>query len=207
MIVNKNLLRMFVCDIIDSDLMKGERRLMRRKQSIRSMIFVSLFATLMCIGAWIHFPSPVPASMQTFVVFCALGLMGSKKTFVMLVLYIMMGSVGLPVFSGFTGGIGALTGPTAGFIWGFLLGVPVFYIFEKKYTDKRIIIGYILYILLHYIPGAVWYCIFTVSALTLPGLVSSTVVTVVPFIVPDAVKLILSFMTVSRLKRTVITNL
>lgn len=168
------------------------------------MIFIALFATLMCIGAWLHFPSPVPASMQTFVVFCALGLIGSKRTFIMLVLYVMMGSVGLPVFSGFTGGIGALTGPTAGFIWGFLLGVPVFYIFEKKYSDKKsLIIGYIIYILLHYIPGAVWYCIFTTSSLTLSGLVASSLVTVVPFIIPDAVKLMLSFVTVKRLKSVI----
>ncbi len=168
------------------------------------MIFIALFATLMCIGAWLHFPSPVPASMQTFMVFCALGLIGSKRTFIMLVLYVMMGSVGLPVFSGFTGGIGALTGPTAGFIWGFLIGVPVFYLFEKRYSDKKaIIIGYIVYILLHYIPGALWYCIFTTSSLTLSGLVASSLVTVVPFIIPDAVKLMLSFVTVKRLKRVI----
>lgn len=179
----------------------------KSKQTVRSMIFTALFATLMCIGAWIHFPSPVPASMQTFVVFCALGLTGSKKTFIMLVLYIMMGSVGLPVFSGFTGGIGALTGPTAGFIWGFLLGVPVFYIFEKRYTDKRIIIGYILYILLHYIPGALWYCRFTSPSLSLSALVASALVTVAPFIIPDAVKLMLALITVKRLKKVLVTKL
>ena len=120
---------------------------MKKKQkSVQSMIFIALFATLMCIGAWIHFPSPVPATMQTFVVFVALGLLGSKNTFIMLLVYVALGAVGLPVFSGFTSGVGALTGPTAGFIWGFLMGVPVFYIFEKYFADKKalIIIGYII---------------------------------------------------------------
>ncbi len=175
----------------------------RRKNSVQSMIFISLFATLMCIGAWLHFPSVVPATMQTFVVMCALGILGCKKTFIMLTVYIFLGSVGLPVFSGFTGGIGALGGPTAGFIWGFLLGVPVFYIFEKYFYYKKsfIIIGYIIYILLHYITGALWYCYFTLGQLTLQGIFSSSLVTVVPFIIPDAVKLLLAVIVVGKIKR------
>ena len=175
----------------------------KRKHRVQSMIFISLFATLMCIGAWIHFPSVVPATMQTFVVFCALGLIGSKKTFLMLVIYIFLGAVGLPVFSGFNSGLGALTGPTAGFIWGFLLGVPVFYIFEKYFSHKKslIIIGYIIYILIHYIPGALWYCVFSAEALTVGGIISSSLVTVVPFILPDAIKLMLSLLVIDRLKK------
>lgn len=183
---------------------------MKNKQkNVQSMIFIALFATLMCIGAWIHFPSPVPATMQTFVVFVALGLTGSKNTFIMLLVYVALGSVGLPVFSGFNSGVGALAGPTAGFIWGFLLGVPVFYVFEKYLSRKKslIIIGYIIYILIHYIPGALWYCRFTVGDITLSGIISSSLVTVVPFIVPDGIKLMLALFTVNRLKRIIKTKL
>ena len=183
---------------------------MKKKQkSVQSMIFIALFATLMCIGAWIHFPSPVPATMQTFVVFVALGLLGSKNTFIMLLVYIALGAVGLPVFSGFTSGVGALTGPTAGFIWGFLMGVPVFYIFEKYFANKKalIIIGYIIYILIHYIPGALWYCRFTAGEINTAGLASSALVTVVPFIVPDAVKLLVAILTINRLKKIIKTKL
>lgn len=183
---------------------------MKKKQkSVQSMIFIALFATLMCIGAWIHFPSPIPATMQTFVVFVALGLLGSKNTFIMLCVYVALGAMGLPVFSGFTGGVGALTGPTAGFIWGFLMGVPVFYIFEKYFSHKKslTIIGYIIYILIHYIPGALWYCRFTAGEINMAGLVSSTLVTVVPFIVPDAVKLLIAILTINRLKKIIKTKL
>lgn len=181
----------------------------QRQKGIRDMILISLFSALMCIGAWLHFPATVPATMQTFVVFLSLGLIGSKKTFIVLIVYIFLGAVGLPVFSGFTGGIGALTGPTAGFIWGFLLGVPVFYAFEKYFSRKKslIIIGYILYILLHYIPGALWYCHFTLGSLSFEGILSSSLVTVVPFIIPDAVKLMLSLFTVNRLKKIIKTTL
>ncbi len=177
----------------------------KRRSTVRNMIFVSLFATLMCIGAWLHFPGPVPATMQTFVVFVALGLMGSRNTFIMLVIYVLLGALGLPVFSGFTSGFGALTGPTAGFVWGFLLGVPVFYIFERYFSRKKIliIIGYIIYILIHYIPGALWYCYFNLGALSVEGIISSSLVTVVPFIVPDAIKLVLSLFVVKRLRRII----
>ena len=183
---------------------------MKKKQkSVQTMIFIALFATLMCIGAWIQFPGPVPATMQTFVVFVSLGLLGSKSTFIMLLIYVVLGAVGLPVFSGFNSGFGALTGPTAGFIWGFLLGVPVFYIFEKYFFHKKslIIIGYIIYILIHYIPGALWYCRFTVGEINIPGLLSSTLVTVVPFIIPDGIKLFISILTVNRLKKIIKTKL
>lgn len=175
-----------------------------KKQGIQSMIFIALFATLMCVGAWIHFPSAVPATMQTFVVMTALGLIGSKNTFIMLLVYVFLGIIGLPVFSGFTSGIGALSGPTAGFIWGFLLGVPVFYI-SQKFINVRfsLYIGYIIYIILHYIPGALWYCYFTTKELTLQGLFASSLVTVVPFIIPDCIKMLLASLTVKRLKKII----
>lgn len=175
---------------------------MKKKNSVQSMIFISLFATLMCVGAWLHFPSVVPATMQTFVVMTALGLIGSKKTFIMLTVYVFLGAIGLPVFSGFTSGIGALTGPTAGFIWGFFMGVPVFYLSQKYIKNSfSLYIGYILYIIIHYIPGALWYCHFTLGELTLQGILSSSLVTVVPFIVPDAVKLFLAKIIVGKIKR------
>lgn len=184
-------------------------RVKHKKDSVQSMIFISLFATLMCIGAWIHFPSAVPATMQTFVVFIALGILGSKRTFAVLTVYILLGITGLPVFSGFTGGIGALTGPTAGFIWGFVLGVPVFGVFEKHFSSKKhtLYIAYILYILLHYIPGALWYCYFTLKDITFGGFMSSVLVTVVPFIIPDAVKLITAILTVKRINSLIKTKL
>ena len=164
---------------------------MRKKNDkIKNMILIALFSTMMCLGAWLHFPSVVPATMQTFVVFCALGILGSKSTFLVLVIYTMLGSVGLPVFSGFTGGVGALIGPTAGFLWGFFLGVPAFYLTEKYLKNKKygLYIGYIIYIILHYIPGALWYCYFTLGELNISGILSSSAVTVLPFIIPDTVR-------------------
>ena len=173
-----------------------------KRLRVQNMILISLFAALMCIGAWLHFPSVVPATMQTFVVFVSLGLLGSKNTFIMLVIYLLSGALGLPVFSGFTGGVGALTGPTAGFIWGFLMGVPVFYIFEKYCRKKSlIIIAYIIYILLHYIPGALWYCYFNLGCISAEGILSSALVTVVPFIVPDVVKLGAALLVVGKVKK------
>ncbi len=173
----------------------------KRNDKVKNMILIALFSTMMCLGAWLHFPSVIPATMQTFVVFCSLGILGSKSTFFVLVIYTMLGSVGLPVFSGFTGGVGALIGPTAGFLWGFFLGVPAFYLTEKYLKNKKygLYIGYIIYIILHYIPGALWYCYFTLGELNISGILSSSAVTVLPFIVPDTVKMLLAVFTVKRL--------
>lgn len=175
----------------------------KRSNKVFMMILIALFATLMCIGAWVHFPSPVPTTMQTFVIMCSLGILGSKRTFVVLTVYIMLGILGLPVFSGFTSGIGALSGPTAGFIWGFLLGVPLFELTQKMLKDKKysLYIGYIIYIIIHYIPGALWYCFFTFQTLSLSRLLSSLTVTVLPFIIPDAIKTVLAVITVNKIRR------
>lgn len=180
----------------------------KRRNSVRTMIFISLFATLMCIGAWLHFPSPVPATMQTFVAMCALGIMGGKNTFIMLTVYIMLGVLGLPVFSGFQSGFGALAGPTAGFIWGFLIGVPVFALAQKSIKNKKysLYIGYILYIIIHYIPGALWYCVFSFGEISFSRLLSSLTVTVFPFILPDAIKVFIAGITVKKVRSIRILN-
>lgn len=181
---------------------------MKRENRIYSMILISLFSTLMCVGAWVHFPFAVPVTMQTFVAMCSLGILGSRKTFYMLLIYIMLGSVGLPVFSGFTGGIGALTGPTAGFIWGFLAGVPVFYAVEKYTVKKpyRLYIGYILYIIIHYIPGALWYTYSTAEDISISSVLAASSVTVFPFVIPDAAKTFLAVFTVRRIKKVLETK-
>lgn len=181
---------------------------MKRKSKIYSMILISLFSTLMCIGAWVHFPFAVPVTMQTFVAMCSLGILGSRKTFFVLLIYIILGSVGLPVFSGFAGGIGALTGPTAGFIWGFLAGVPAFYVIERYAGEKPycLYVGYIIYIIIHYIPGALWYTYFTAEEISISSVLAASSVTVFPFIIPDAAKMFLAVFTVRRSKKVLVTK-
>ena len=81
------------------------------------MVLASLMAALMAICAWIALPlPPVVVTMQTFAVFLTLGILGGKWGTVTILIYLLLGVVGLPVFSGFRGGGSALLDVTGGFL-------------------------------------------------------------------------------------------
>ena len=89
---------------------------------IRNMVLSALFAALLCICAWISLPlGALTFTLQTFAIFLALLTLGGKWGSVSILVYIFLGAMGLPVFSGFQGGLGALFGPTGGCIFGFML--------------------------------------------------------------------------------------
>ena len=88
----------------------------------------SLFAALLAICAWICIPMPgIVITLQSFAMALALLYLGGKWGCLSILLYLCLGAVGLPVFSGMQGGIGVLLGPNGGFLWGFLLGGLVYW--------------------------------------------------------------------------------
>jgi biotin transport system substrate-specific component len=91
---------------------------------LRMMVFASLFAALTATGAYIMVPvplSPVPITLQVFFVLLAGSMLGSKWGSLSMIVYMLLGIVGLPVFAGGSSGIGVLLGPTGGYIFGFIL--------------------------------------------------------------------------------------
>ena len=86
----------------------------------RDMAYISISAALIALCAWLSVPAAIPFTMQTFAVFAAAGTLGARRGAAALGLYILLGALGLPVFSGFQGGVGALLGATGGYIVGFL---------------------------------------------------------------------------------------
>ena len=92
----------------------------------RDLTLIALFAALIAICAWLTVPMPdVPFTMQTFGVFAALLLLGGKRGTLSILLYLLLGAAGLPVFSGFRGGIGSLLGTTGGYLVGFFFSYLV----------------------------------------------------------------------------------
>ena len=79
-------------------------------QKIVAMVQIALFAAIIAVCSWIQIPMTVPFTMQTFAVFCALATLGGKGGTISILIYIVLGAVGVPVFAGFTGGIGILCG-------------------------------------------------------------------------------------------------
>lgn len=95
---------------------------------LRKMVFASLFAALTAAGAYIQIPipfSPVPVTLQVFFVLLAGSMLKSKWGSLSMVVYALLGIVGLPVFAGGSSGIGVLFGPTGGYIFGFIMAAYI----------------------------------------------------------------------------------
>lgn len=92
----------------------------------RSVAFVGLTIALMAVSAWVVVPlGPVPFTLQMFAITFAVVVLSPKEAAAAIAGYLLLGAVGVPVFSGMRGGVGVLAGPTGGFLWGYLIGVPV----------------------------------------------------------------------------------
>ena len=92
------------------------------ESDVRKMSMASLFAALIAVGAFIRIPlplGPVPITLQVLFIFLAGALLGARWGLISVVVYLLLGIVGLPVFSGGSSGIGVLLGPTGGYLAGF----------------------------------------------------------------------------------------
>lgn len=92
-----------------------------RDQAVSDLVKISLCAVLIAVCSWISIPAQIPFTLQTLGIFFVLGLLGGKRGTASIGIYILLGAVGIPVFSNFQGGIGALAGATGGYLFGFIL--------------------------------------------------------------------------------------
>lgn len=127
----------------------------------KQLAFISLMTAILCIMApfSIFLPfSPIPISLGTLAVyFCAI-LLGRKQSLISISIYLLLGFVGLPVFSGFTGGAGKLFGPTGGYLIGYLFLALICSSFTDKYPGRTLpcLGGMLLGTLVCYFFGTVW---------------------------------------------------
>ena len=89
--------------------------------SVREMTYCAIFAALLAVCSWVSVPLGVPVTMQTFAVFAAVLMLGTKCSMTAITVWLALGAAGAPVFAGFKGGLGVLSGVTGGYILGFLL--------------------------------------------------------------------------------------
>ena len=176
------------------------------KLGTRDMALVALMTALMAICSWISIPTTVPFTLQTLGVFLACALLGGKRGSLAVLVYILLGAVGLPVFAGFTGGAGALLGSTGGYILGFLLQALVMWGMEAVWGRDRwwkLGISMFLGLVACYAAGTLWFMV--VYART-SGPVGVTMVLswcVFPFVVPDLITLALALLLQRRIGRYV----
>ena len=165
------------------------------------LAYIALFAVLIAVSAWIAIPFPVPFTLQTFAVFLALMTLGGQRGFYAVLVYLLMGTAGLPVFSGFQGGIGVLMGATGGYLTGFLVSAVLYRILTGKgESTLQTGLAALASLLACYFMGTLWFSVGYGSAST-GSILSTLLLCVAPYVIPDLVKLALAFTLSRRLKR------
>ena len=195
-----------------------------RNSKLTDMILIGLFAALIAVCAQIQIPAAVPFTLQTFAIFLAVGLLGGKRGTVSVVIYILLGMVGLPVFAGFKGGIAALLGTTGGYIIGFIFSALLMWAIEKPVSSlfgketgadskKNIFrkmagpaISMILGLIVCYIFGTAWFVIVYTNTKEPIGILTALGWCVFPFIIPDLIKIALALVLTLRLRKFVPCN-
>ena len=168
------------------------------KSKAYPIVLVGVFVAIISICAWISIPMvPIPITLQILGVFITASILGAKLGTVSIIIYILLGAVGLPVFSNFTGGFGILLSPTGGFIIGFIftaLTIGIITSFKNSILTNTL--AMLLGLLLCYTFGTVWYCIYANV-----DFITAVLVCVVPFLIGDSVKICISAILVTKLKK------
>ena len=160
------------------------------KTNLRYFILAALFAAVTAVCSWISVPTTVPFTMQTFAVFFVLSALGGKRGTVAIIVYVLLGAVGMPVFAQFTSGIGILLGNTGGYIIGFILmglvyRLIVHFLGKKPWVE---ILAMVIGLTVCYAFGTAWFMIVYARANGAVGLAMVLGWCVIPFIIPDLMK-------------------
>lgn len=178
---------------------------MNSKIKTKDMAFIALFAILIAVCSWFTIPTTIPFTMQTFGVFLALLLLGGKKGTLSILVYLLMGLIGLPVFSGGRGGIGVLAGATGGYLSGLMLSGLVLWGLESILPDTPgcRFFSMVSGLLACYALGTGWFLLAYASGTGWAGLWSGLCLCVFPFLLPDLLKLLLADWFARRLSRMI----
>ena len=166
------------------------------------LALVALFAAVMAVCSWITVPAAVPFTLQTMGVFLAVGLLGGKRGTISVLVYLFLGAIGLPVFSGFAGGLGYMMGATGGYIIGFLFSALIMWFMEKSFGRdmKILILSMVLGLILCYAFGTAWFMTVYSGSNGPIDLATALGWCVFPFIIPDAIKIAVACLLIRRLK-------
>jgi len=169
------------------------------KLDTRTLTRAALCTALITICSWISIPAAVPFTLQTFAVFLTCDLLGGAAILPVL-LYMLLGAVGVPVFAGFSGGLGTLLGPTGGYIVGFVAIVLLMSAWKRAAGGKYQIVGMLLGLAVCYLFGTVWFMRVYANNGNAVSFATAMGWCVLPYIVPDVAKIVLARLIGSRVK-------
>lgn len=161
---------------------------MKSKIKISDLVFIALFAAITAVLSQISIPMPimVPLTLQTFAVSLCGYCLGAKKGTVSIIVYILLGIAGVPVFAGFKGGIACIGSYTGGYIYGFIVfvflcGLPA------KNKLLKILLGVAGLLALHFF-GVLHYTLLTGNSFIASFLSASA-----PFLLKDVISVVLAY--------------
>lgn len=163
----------------------------------KAIAYVGLSVAMMAIGSWVTVPiGLIPLTLQMFVIPLLICVLPAKWATAAIFAFIALGGLGVPLFAGFKGGIGALLGPTGGFLLSYLVAVPaaafLLQAASSKASNKAVLFACqvaagMLFTVIAYVGG--WLQYAAVSGL---GMQAAFAVSVAPFIVPDILKVLVA---------------
>ena len=171
------------------------------KTTTRELALIAMGAALIAVCSWIAVPAAIPFTLQTFAVCLVTALFGLKMGLWTVAVYLLLGAVGVPVFSGFKGGLAALLGTTGGYLVGFLFTALIVGIAVDKFGRKLpvLIVSMVLGILLCYTFGTAWFVLVYTRESGPIGVGTALGWCVLPYLLPDAIKIALATLLVGRL--------
>ena len=172
-------------------------------QKLKLMVYSSIMASLMAVGAYIAIPvGPVPIVLQNLFVMLAALLLGGRWGFISVCVYLLAGAVGLPVFAGGTGGLGKFVGPTGGYLIGFAAAAFIIGTLSEKGKGSVLVdvCAMVLGTVVIYAVGVSWLKVVT-------GMTFSKAIAVgmLPFLLGDALKIVAA-VPIAKALRPVITE-
>lgn len=161
-----------------------------KKSTVFNMTSCALMAALMCVLCPVSVPiGPIPISLSILVILLTVYVLGTWRALVSYTVYLLLGAVGMPVFSGFQGGLAKLAGPTGGYLAGFWLMILVAGIIMEKGKRNLLVtvLGMLVGVAIDYAVGTAWFVFQTESTV-----VHALDVCVYPFIPFDVAKIVIA---------------
>lgn len=162
----------------------------KKTNHIKKITEIALFVSVITICSWISIPLIIPITLQTLIIFLVIHISDFKTSMISVIIYIILGLIGVPVFSFFKSGLASILGPTGGFIIGFIPLTFFSSLLTEKHKGNKIfcLLVYLFGLLLLYTIGSLWYY-FVYSK---DSISSILLICVIPFIIPDIIKIVLA---------------
>lgn len=163
---------------------------MKQISAVKNTAFIALLSAILCLLAPLSIPAgAIPVSLASFAVFIIASCVKTKQSLIAVIIHILLGAFGLPVFSAFTGGFHRIAGITGGYIIGYIPCALIIGLLVNKYENKKIIypLSMASGTVLCYFTGTLWYILQTKSTIA-----AALLTCVVPFIIGDIIKITVS---------------